>query len=205
MESMPIKNVVFDVGNVLVKWSPTEIITRTFADVSDIASLTSAIFTHDIWYALNRGELTEEEAKQEYHRHLQIPESDLDRLFYHIKDTLDLVDGSVELLERVYQAGYPLYALTDNVKELVHYLRKRYDFWTYFQGAIVSAEVKCLKPEPAIYQHLLNDYELVASETVFIDDSLPNIHGAQALGLQTVHFHDAEQCANALKELGVQF
>ena len=205
MKPMPIKNVVFDVGNVLVTWSPTEIVTRSFADGADIASLVSSIFKHEIWYALNRGELTEEEAKQEYHRHLQISTSDLDRLFFHIKDSLDLVDGSVEMLERISKVGYPLYALTDNVKELVQYLRKRYDFWTYFQGAIVSAEVKCLKPGPEIYQHLLRDYGLVAKETVFIDDSLPNIHGAQALGLRTVHFHDAEQCAYALRELGLQF
>ena len=202
---MLIKNVVFDVGNVLVRWSPTEILTRTFDGRADISALTNAIFRNELWYALNRGELTEEEAKQEYHRQLQIAESDLDRLFFHIKDTQDPVDGSAELLERVHKAGYPLYALTDNIKELVQYLRVRYDFWTYFQGVIVSAEVNCLKPGPEIFQHLLNDYNLLAHETVFIDDSLPNIQGAQALGLQAIHFHNAEQCGKALKELGVQF
>ena len=202
---MPIKNVVFDVGNVLVKWSPTEIITRTFDGDADIPSLTSAIFRNELWLALNRGELTAEEARHEYHRQLQIPENDLERLFFHITDTQDLVEGSVELLERIHKAGYPLYALTDNVREIVCYLQSRYNFWTYFRGAIVSAEVKCLKPDPEIFQHLLTDYGLAARETVFIDDSLPNVQGAQALGIQAVHFQNVDQCSDALKELGVQF
>ena len=205
MQTTKVKNVVFDVGNVLVKWSPGEIVRRTFGESVDMEQFIESIFQHELWMALNKGELSEESAKQEYLRVLDVSESQIDTLFHQIKDTQELIEGTSVLLIRLYNAGYPLYALTDNVNEIVKYLRSRYDFWKYFEGVVVSAEVKCMKPNPEIFNHLLTDHDIRADETVFIDDHLPNVQGARNLGFSAIHFSGAEYCESELKGLGLVF
>ena len=149
--------------------------------------------------------MTEDEAKAQYREALGLSAREADRLFDNIKDSQDLLDGSVELLERLHEAGYPLYALTDNVKEIVAYLRRRYDFWKYFQGVVVSAEVNCLKPDPEIFYHLLESNGIEAGETIFFDDMPANVRGARDVGLKAFQFQDAERCVSDLREIGLRF
>ena len=204
-DSMKIENVVFDVGNVIVKWSPTEIVRRTFGPSVNIVETADLIFRNELWMALNRGELTEGQAKLEYLRLLDVDEAKIDMLFHHLKETQDLVDGTVGLLERLHEAGYAMFALTDNVREIVHYLRERYDFWKFFSGVIVSAEVGCLKPHPEIFGHLLTTYALQPRQTVFIDDVAQNVAGAENVGLAGILFTDVDSCETRLRESGLNF
>ena len=205
MNAHSIKNIVFDVGNVIVVWSPVEIVRRTFGNDRDAVSLAQQIFQHELWKDLNKGYFDEEEAKKKYRHALGFDQGQVDLLFHHIKESQELVDGTVALIKRLHQSGYPLYALTDNVNEIVTHLRNRYDFWQYFQGAIVSAEVHCLKPGSEIFHHLLNQYGLEASKTLFIDDVLPNVEGARQVGLAAVQFNDSKQCEHDLLALGLHF
>ena len=78
-----------------------------------------------------------------------------------------------------------------------------YSFWLRFDGAIVSAEVGMLKPQPEIYHLLLNNNELIASETVFIDDMLYNVEGAKSVGMHAIQFEDIGQCEKDLISLGL--
>ena len=72
-----------------------------------------------------------------------------------------------------------------------------------FDGAAVSAELGLLKPQTEIYQSLLTQHKLDASETVFIDDMPYNIEGAKAVGITGVQFKNAAQCEDELKALGL--
>ena len=86
---MSVKNIIFDVGNVLVKWSPADIIKATFLDISDDETVVyiNKIFKTDIWTDLNLGSLTEEEAKIQYKKVTDLTTDDIDRLFDNIKST----------------------------------------------------------------------------------------------------------------------
>lgn len=203
MSANEIKNVVFDVGNVIVRWSPLEITRLTFGDIEDIEPRARSIFQSAIWLDLNKGLFTEDEAKLRYQCELNLSPLECDRLFYYVKQTQILLHGSVELIERVKRSGYGVYALTDNVVEIVEYLKKTCEFWPLFDGAAVSAELGMLKPQPAIYQALLSNNGLEASETVFIDDMPYNVEGAKAVGMAGIQFTDAAQCENSLQALGV--
>lgn len=203
MSANEIKNVVFDVGNVIVRWAPLEIARLAFGDIDDLESRARSIFQSAIWLDLNKGFLSESEAKLRYQRELNLSPLECDRLFYYVKQTQILLHGSVELIERVKRSGYGVYALTDNVVEIVEYLKNTYEFWPLFDGAVVSAELGMLKPQPEIYQALLSENNLKASETVFIDDMPYNVKGAEAVGIAGIQFVDAEQCQNALQRLGV--
>ena len=204
MSSENIKNVVFDIGNVLVRWATLEIVRLTFGDSPSIEDKAKSIFQSDIWLNLNKGLLSENGAKAQYHEVLGLTELECDRLFYYVKQTQILIYGSVELLRRCKSAGYTVFALTDNVHEIVSHLKASYTFWDLFEGAIVSAEVGLLKPQPEIYESLLSQYGLKASETVFIDDMPYNVEGAESVGIKAIQFESAVQCEKALKSLGVQ-
>ncbi|WP_135442173.1 HAD family hydrolase [Vibrio tasmaniensis] len=203
MSSHQIKNVVFDVGNVIVRWSPLEITRLTFGELDDLETQARSIFQSTIWLDLNKGFLTESEAKLRYQQELDLSPLECDRLFYYVKQTQILLHGSVELIERVKRSGYGVYALTDNVVEIVEYLKSTYQFWPLFDGAAVSAELGMLKPQPEIYQALLSNNGLEASETVFIDDMPYNVEGAKAVGMAGIQFSDVSQCERELLALGI--
>ncbi len=196
---------VFDVGNVLVRWNPVEIIRLTFGDDVDAVELAKRVFQHELWLSLNRGELTEEEAKQQYVNTFSLSSNEVERLFYYIKQTQIPLFGTVALMRKLKAAGYATYALTDNVHEIVSFLKQEYAFWPLFDGAIVSAEVGCLKPNADIFHRLLDTFHLQANETVFLDDVAKNVEGAQKVGMLAIQFTLASQAERDLKALGLRF
>ena len=202
---MPIlRNVIFDVGNVLVRWSPAEIIHLTFTHPFQTNVWIQKIFNHETWQLLNLGLVTEAEAQTRYQTLYGLTPSQTARLFYYIKATQIPIYQSQDLLEHAQQAGLRVFGLTDNIKEIVAHLRQQYDFWQWFEAVVVSAEVGMMKPHPEIFQYLLQHHQLHADETVFIDDHLPNIAAASSLGMHTIHFVDAEDTARQLQLLGLK-
>lgn len=205
MSSGSIRNVVFDIGNVIVRWAPLEIVKLTFGEVKAPEVLVKAIFQSETWLDLNKGLISESDAKAQYQQFLNLSDLECERLFYYVKQTQILIFGSVDLLQRVKLAGYNVYVLTDNVHEIVSHLKSTYTFWPLFDGATVSAELGLLKPQAEIYQSLLMQYRLDVSETIFIDDMPRNVMGANAVGITGVQFENAAQCEEALKALGLSF
>ncbi len=198
-----IKNIVFDIGNVLVRWDPLSVVTNIFPQEADPVQLTTQLFKSDFWFAINRGEINETELIHKYHQTLNIDLNTLKLLLVAIKESLVPLPGSFELLDDLYKADYPLYALTDNTFEIMHYLRQKYDFWHKFKGVVMSAEIGYLKPSPHIYRHLLETYHLNPHETVFMDDYMTNVEGARAVNMQAFQFINAEQCLAELARLGI--
>lgn len=197
-----LKNIVFDIGNVLVQWSPINIITTIFNNSSDAEGLAQKFFKSPIFYDLNLGKVTEEEAISLYSHELDLPNHIVKEVFKVAKESLIPLEGSFELLEDAYQSGIPLYCITDNVKEIVTYLKQKYSFFDKFKGVVVSAEIGVLKPSAKIFQTLLDTYSLIPQETIFIDDVLANVEGAQKVGMQAFQFTDALNCRQELVHLG---
>ena len=200
---MAFKNIVFDVGNVLVRWDPQFIVNQVFPKDDEPTKLMLKIFKHQTWYDLNLGTITEREAINRYHQQLGIDVLRLEHLLHTVKESLVLVPGSVELLQRLHDKPFNLYALTDNTVEIMAYLKNKYRFWPLFKGIVVSAEIGYLKPSKEIYHYLLDHHQLKAHETIFIDDMAHNVEGAKALGIEAIQFTHIEQCIEALRELKI--
>lgn len=199
---MPIKNVVFDLGNVLFKWDPHAVVTRTFSNTPDPHELVNSIFKHQTWLDLNLGIITEQEAITAYQTRLLAHATEFTSMMDNVRTSLVPLEESIALLKRL-QGEYELYALTDNTLDIMAYLKKQHDIWPLFKGIVVSAEIGHLKPSEAIYRYLLDTYGLVADETVFIDDLLINVEGARKVGMKAIQFKTIEQCRGDLKRLGV--
>lgn len=202
---MTFKNIIFDVGNVLLRWDPHFVVTQSFTHAPNPAQLVQDIFKHQTWLDLNLGFISEEEAIKQFHQRLGIELDHLQKMMTIVKESLLPLPGSLELLQALHQANFQLFALTDNTKGIMAFLTQKYDFWPLFQGIVVSANVGYLKPSKEIYQHLLSNYQLKNNETIFIDDHLPNVLGAKAVGIEAILFENAKQCSNDLTKLQCRF
>lgn len=205
MTARIVKNVIFDIGNVIVRWDPPLITARTFGAERAGDKFVRSIFEHDLWFQLNRGEISETQAKERYRAALGFSNEEADALFFNIKDSLDLFEDTLAMMQRLEAAGYRIFALSDNVHEIVAFLKSKYDFWRHFDGAVISAEKGVLKPSPEIFMHLLNDYGLAAEETVFLDDLRRNVDGAGAVGIKALQFFNAARAERDLKGMGLAF
>ncbi len=205
MTQAHIRNVIFDIGNVIVRWDPVHIITQCFGAARATPEIVGAVFGPDIWHPLNRGTLTGAEARAAYCAALGLSALEADTLFAEINASLTPVEGTRALMDRLAAAGYRLFALSDNVHELVTHLKTTQDFWPLFEGAIISAEVGLLKPDPAIYETLLQTFDLNAGECVFLDDVPANVAGAQSAGLHAFQFATSARADADLQALGLTF
>ncbi len=195
---MTVHNIVFDIGNVLVRWEPLKVIQRVFLNV-DAQALFQAM--RPIWLDLNLGKLTEEEAVLQYENLLNFPKEKFQQLMLGFKESQTPIEGSLELLKELNQLGYSLFSITDNIHEIMAYHRQHSAFTEYFKDIIVSADLGVLKPDPKIYQNLIDKHQLKAEECVFFDDLLTNVEGAKAVGMHAFLFTDTATCRKDLENL----
>ncbi|CAG9296937.1 HAD family hydrolase [Celerinatantimonas diazotrophica] len=205
MEKLAIKNVIFDIGNVMVRWSPEEIIRLTFGENADIALIRSEVFQNEVWMNYNLGNMTQKQVSASLIQQFGFSSDQMDCFFYYLMTTQIQIFGQQQLLQRIKDAGFGVYALTDNVIDIVNYLKEQYDFWALFDGEVVSDDVHLLKPQPEIYHHLLDTYQLKAQECVFTDDMSRNIRGCEAVGMHGIVFENSAQLEARLHELGLEF
>ena len=193
---------VFDVGNVLIRWDARHLFRKLLADEDAIDRFLHAIDFHEWNLAQDRGRLF---ADGVAHVEAQHPH------YAHIARAYDerwqeavpgVIEGSVALLDKMRAAGVPLYAITNFSGEKWADTVVRFPFLGEFRDVVVSGHEKMLKPEPEIYQLLLKRNGLAAKDCVFIDDSLKNVDGARAVGMHAVHFTSPGQMAAELAQMG---
>ena len=198
---MSIKNIIFDIGNVIVRWAPLDAIAKVFPE-EDPIKFNQLI--RPIWIDLNLGKLSLSEAIQVYQNQFNFPAKQIEQLMHEFTVSQTPLPGSRELLQKLNSSGIPLYSITDNVREIMEYHHSHSNFLHYFEGIVVSADVGVLKPHEKIYRNLLDKYELEPAESLFIDDMGVNVKGALAVGIHAFQFEDAQSCEEKLIKLGVK-
>lgn len=118
----------------------------------------------------------------------------------------DAIHGSVEILKQcIGDRRFSVLALTNWSAETFPIAQKKFDFLSWFEGIVMSGEENCRKPFPEIYQILLERYNLVPSETLFIDDSEANVVAAREHGIHAIHFVNADKLAEEFQLHGISF
>jgi epoxide hydrolase-like predicted phosphatase len=194
-----IRNVIFDLGGVLVQWRPREIASRFYTDDALRVALQREVLEHPDWLELDRGTLDEAAAAAVFAERLGRPPGEIAALFDHVRESLLPIPESVALLERLGARGLNLYALSNISVPNFGHLRERNRFFDLFKGVVISAEVKLVKPDPGIFRHLGERFAVPFAETVFIDDLPRNVESARRLGLAAILFESAAQCAEDLE------
>jgi 2-haloacid dehalogenase len=195
--------VVFDLGNVLVEWNPRHLYRKLFTDEAAMERFLAEVITRDWIIAWDMGRPLADGIAELSARHPHHGEA---IAAFHSRWNEMVpgpIDGTVEILAELRSQGTPLYALTNWSAETFPIARPRFPFFDWFDGIVVSGEVKMVKPDPAIYRHLLATHRLRAADCVFIDDSPANVAGAEAAGIRGLHFTSPAQLRRDLARLGL--
>jgi len=195
----PVAAVVFDLGGVLVDWNPRHLYRKIFpGDEAGMEHFLANVCTPDWNEELDAGRTFAEAVPALQQRHPEY--ADAIAAFWDRWDEMcpGPIPGGPELLYEVKAAGYPVYALSNWSAETWPRIQHRFDFFSAFDGIVISGAVGIKKPDPAIYRHLIETHALEPAATLFIDDSAPNVEAALDFGLQAIHFQSPPQLRQAL-------
>lgn len=189
-----IKNIIFDVGGVLLEWNPTK-----FLKELDLPSHFKEVFDSLLWAMHDGGLVTREELIQKLPDHI---EKDV---FSHcvskIAAKLEPIPEMIDLFHALHRQGYKIYILSNMPHEMHLELAELHDFFAHPAGQVFSYQVKAIKPQPQIYEELLRAYKLFPEETVFIDDRADNVAAAERLQIKAIRCESPAQVRNDLAKV----
>ena len=174
-----IKNIVFDLGNVILKGSPNIVLEQIKIDKKQYESIKNDFFND--WKSLDLGESTLREQLEKCKFDFEIDSEIEEKLLHYYKYRPFNVE-ILELIKELKNKGYKIYILSNNNKEAEKYLLEIPDFKA-FDGWIFSCDYQIMKPDPKIYNILFETYNLKPEECFFIDDSRKNIETGNKLGM----------------------
>lgn len=200
-----IRNIVFDMGQVLIYWTPALMTEHMELSDEDRRLLIREVFGNVEWVRLDRGTISAPQAVANICARL--PERLHAQVHFLVKDwwTLPLapVPGMAELVAELKAAGYGIYLLS-NVNLGLRENFARIPGSEYFDGLLVSSEEKVIKPHREIFERLFSRFSLVPGECFFIDDAPSNIEGALMAGMRGAVFHgDMARLRRELRMAGV--
>lgn len=199
-----IKQIIFDVGGVLLSFDPVAMVAPVAADGPDAQILRREIFGHSDWSRLDRGADGEEEIfssmKSRLPRRLW-PAADRIRAEWH--KALTPKEEMGELARELDGMGMPLYILS-NAPYRFYDFQDRIPCFEKMKGVMLSCEEKLLKPDPALFRRLVDRFALKPGECFFIDDSPLNVEAARWCGMEAFQYRsDMPQLRQALRSAGV--
>ena len=195
--------VVFDLGGVLIDWNPRYLYRHLFDDETAMETFLAEVATPEWNARQDEGRTWAAAVEMLASEH---PEHrDLIAAYWHRWHEMlgGAIGPTVEILDELRGSGVRLLALTNWSAETFPVARERYHFLEWFDGIVVSGDLKIAKPDPRIFRHLVDHYGLEPSATVFIDDSAANVSAAAALGLTALRFEGAATLRRDLAALGL--
>ena len=199
-----LKNIVFDMGGVLLRFDKHLFIARLGVAPEDEPLLMREVFGSLEWVMMDRGSIAEAEAVKgccsRLPKRLHEP---AEKLISMWDRPILPIDGVEEIVKELKEAGYGVYLLS-NASLRQHEYWPRIPASKYFDGKLVSADVKLVKPQQAIYKLFCDTFSLKPEECLFIDDMPANIEGAVYYGMAGVIFYnDARRLRADLRNKGV--
>ena len=185
-----IRNIVFDMGNVLIRFDPLFFMDRAgLTDPSDRRLILNELFHSVEWAQMDSGVLTEETAEPSILSRFPDRLKDaVHRLLFSWADPPAPISGMEELVLRLKKAGYGIWLLS-NASKAQHVYWPKIPVSRLFDGKLVSCDIGIVKPVPGIYTAFTEKFSLRPEECVFIDDTIQNVAGAIACGWQGIVFH----------------
>ena len=195
-------NIVFDLGGVVFNWQPDRLIKNVFDEPEIQAVVRKEILDHPDWVELDRGTLPVEQAIARGAARTGLPSVAVQGLLDEVPKSLTPIHETVKLIRRLSNTTNRLFVLSNMHRASIVHLEQTYDFWSLFDGIVISSRIQKVKPEIDIYEYLLDAHQLEPGETVFIDDTRENLTAAASIGIRTIEFTEASTCLQTLTDLG---
>jgi epoxide hydrolase-like predicted phosphatase len=198
-----IKNVVFDLGNVLLSWKPGEFLKKSGYNNKTTKLILKTVFRSQAWFSLDNGDITQEEAIDLMASKSSLKRDQIVALFNLCTEIIYPLHHNIKLLPVLKKQGIRLYYLSNYPLGFFNKTKNQYDFFNYFDGGIISAEVRQSKPDPTIYRIFLERFGLKPDECLYIDDVDVNVRSAELMGMKVIHLPETDSLESKLLEYGV--
>lgn len=200
-----IKNIVFDMGQVLIHWTPKQFVSLLKLSEEDTQLVERELFRNVEWVKLDRGTIAEEDAVSSVCQRL--PEHLHDGVRQLVtgwwKWPLAPMEGMAELIRELRSLGYGIYLLS-NASSRLHEYFHRIPGSECFDGMVVSGDLKLLKPQKEIYHALYTQLDLAPEQCLFVDDMPANVEGAMLTGMNGFVFYgDTARLRRELRTMGI--
>ena len=198
-----IEAVIFDIGKVLVDFCWEEYL-ESFGFSEEIAKrVAKATVLSSAWDEFDRGGSEEEELIDAFVENDPEIEAEIRQICKDVHDMLRKRDYAIPWIQELKEKGLKVYYLSNFSKKAERECAHTIDFIPYTDGGILSYEEKVIKPDPKIYQILIDRYGLVPEKCVFLDDKEENCKGAERFGIHAIRFTTREAAIEELKKLGI--
>ena len=203
--------VVFDLGGVVFKWKPLELLQEIFpTHVPDdlaaqkcAAQIFESFNPQSDWAKFDLGLIEPDELAQKISKRTGLAEADIHLLIDSIPGHMSPQLGTVTLISDLKAAGHTLYYLSNMPAGYSNYLESSNDFFRHFSDGIFSARVQQIKPQMPIFQNANQRFGVSGKETIFIDDVQANIDAAHEHGWTGVRFEEPNQVRHDLVRMGL--
>lgn len=196
-----IKNVIFDIGNVLIDFCWRDHMVSLGFSGECIAMLTETMINSPLWDELDMGLRSHEDIIADMKAAAPQYAAQIDGFFGKPEGLIRMRPRSVPWLSGLKERGYGVYLLSNYPKWMFEIHSQMYDFMPYIDGKLVSSYVNLMKPDHAVYRMLLEKYSLKAEECAFVDDRPLNTAAAEELGIRSVTYVDAQQAESELEKI----
>lgn len=197
-----IKNIVFDLGGVLIDFKPETYLAHIGYTEEDVKLFKKVVFWGKEWNEYNSSKAdakqTEQKLIQNYPQYTDKIREIFDNINYEY--ILFEMKETSNYLKELKDKGYNIYILSDLSIDSYNY-NKQFKFFDYINGGIYSFEIGTTKPNENNYKTLLERYNLIPEETIFIDDNLNNVEAANNFGIHGIQFTTLESVKEKIENL----
>lgn len=195
-----IRTIIFDLGNVLISFVPSEYLKKKNYPSTIRKIILADIFQSVEWKKLDNGDITLSEAVDSIALKSALKREEIAFVFNFRADIMFPLDDNVRLLPELKKQGFGVYYLSNFPLDTFKEVKNDYYFFRYFDGGIISSEVKLSKPDRRIYRYFLDKYSLNAGECLYIDDIEENVRVAESTGMHGMLTYGSPKIAPLLEE-----
>ena len=228
-----IRNIIFDVGKVLVSYEPDAYMQRLGISKENQKKINEAMFQNKLWDTSDQGlgtpdrtypticfeTLLQNKLWDTSDQGLGTPDEflqkfiagapeladEITKIHKTVGNTVELFPYAMEWILDLKARGYHVYILSNYSENMLDQTKDKLKFLPLMDGVVFSYKIKKMKPDPEIYEYLCDEYWLEPEESVFIDDRPVNIKGAETCGIHGIVFRSYEQAKKELDEFLKEF
>lgn len=193
-----IKNIVFDIGMVLVDFHWEKTMASLGIPDEVIKHFGPNMINHPLWHEMDLNIMPEDDIRAELKKLNPQYSNYVDLFFDNCDEVITSYEGDESLMIELKKMGYKIYLLSNYPERMFRMHKKRYTFYPYVDGEVVSYQCHLTKPDPAIYKLLCSRYRLIPEECIFLDDRKENIDAAKALGFSGIVVDNPHNIRNEL-------
>ena len=196
-----IRNIIFDIGNVLSAFRWEGFLADKGFDKEMIDRIGNASVRTDAWYEFDKGVYSDEEVVELFVKNDPEIAAEIHKAFDYVEGMVELYPYTMDWINGFKTDGYKVYYLSNFSYKAETQCPESLSFLPIMDGGILSYTVKMTKPDPKIYELLLSTYDLNAEECIFIDDTLRNVEAAEKLGIHGVRFTSQKEADAKVRKL----